>query len=336
MVVNIAVKPGSTFTMIYVAGHGLVLKEPTVVAVDSNDKEKIRAFGYEALALRGKAPNVTVLSPISDGIICEPAIFSKLLKEFLVKISPDGALFPPRYKAIVSVPLGLNENEREMYEDAFLDAGIVGVTLVPGIVLSAIGADLPVSAGKGMLAVNIGGGKTEIALLSCGGIINGCGIALGGNVFDKALVDFVAEKYNIRISSDTATKIREEIGTLHENDVARITVSGMDKKSNIPAVATVCARDVLDVVKPYFIRICEIIMTIIKSCPEGIARDLFGCGVTITGGASKIPGIDKLFKEQLTLPVNIVEYPEYVQIKGAGKLLGNQELMDSLIAGGAV
>lgn len=336
MIVNIAIKPGSTFTSIYVAGHGLVLKEPTLVALIGKDKKQIRAFGYDALAMRGKAPNVTVISPISDGIIKEPEIFTRLLKEFLIKICPETAIFAPRYKAIVSIPLGLADEEREMYEEAFLDAGILSVTLVPGIVLSAIGADLPVGTGRGMLAVNLGGGKTEIALLSYGGIVNGCGVGIGGNVFDNALIDFLLYKYNIKISLDTATKIREEIGSLYDNDIATMTVSGIDKSSNLPTQATVCASDVSEVLKPYFVRICDLILTIVKACPPSIARDVYNGGLIITGGVSNIPGIDDFFRERLSLPVKVFVKPEYVQIVGAGKLIGNNELMDKLISGGSV
>ncbi|MBR2970729.1 MAG: rod shape-determining protein [Clostridia bacterium] len=333
---TIAIKPGSTYTSIYVHGYGLVLKEPTVAAFDDREKKQVRAVGYEALAMRGKAPGVTVVSPITDGVISQPEIFTGILKAFLDKICPVGVTLKPKYKALVAIPLGLTVGEREMYEDVMLDAGISSVTLVPAIVLSAIGADLPVGTGNGMLTVNIGGGRTEIALLSYGGIIDGCGVGIGGEKFDKALVDFIMGKYNLKISTDEAKRIREEIGTLYENDIASIAASGMNIVSNVPEVKTVYALDVMDVVKPYLINVCDLIKTIIKSCPVDIAGDIMNSGVVITGGITNIPGIDELFMEQLMLPVKMFERPQYVQIVGAGKLLCNDELMNQLVAGGSV
>lgn len=333
---TIAIKPGSTYTTIYLSGHGPVLKEPTVAAIENTDKKRIRAVGYEALAMRGKAPNVTVVSPVSEGIIVEPEIFTLMLKEFLMKICPENAFFKPRYKAIVSIPMGLSVEEREAYEEVFLDADISSVTLVPAIVLSAIGADMPVGTGKGMLAVNIGGGRTEAALLSYGGIIKGCGVGIGGQLFDKALVDSIIGKYGIKISLDDARKLREEIGTLYENDIASMTVSGKDIVSNVPGSAIVYALDIREVVLPYFVRICDLVKTIIKSCPPSAAIDLISEGIAITGGVSNIPGIDRLFTQQLELPVKVFERPEYLQIIGAGKLLNNDELLSQLISGGSV
>lgn len=334
--VNIAIKPGTTFTSIYVSGHGLVLREPTVAALDNGDKKRIRAVGQEALDMRGTAPNVTVVSPVVEGVIREAEIFTAMLKEYLERIWPDDAIFKPRYKAIVSIPLGLTVAEREMYEEVFTDAGINAVTFVPSIVLSAIGADLPVGLGKGMLAVNIGGGRTEAALMSYGGIINGYGMGLGGNLLDKAIVDCITGKYNVKISLAAAKKLREEIGTLYDNDIATARVSGMNIASNVPEDVCVYALDIRDVILPYFLRICELIKTIIKRCPAGIANGLLDNGIVVTGGVSNIPGIDALFMEKIGLPVKVFVRPEYIEIIGAGKLINNDDLMQRLIDGGSV
>lgn len=333
---TIAIKPGSTYTSIYVSGHGLVLKEPTVAAFDENNRKHVRAVGHEALAMRGKAPNVTVISPVSEGVISEPEIFAMMLKCFLDKICPIDAVFRPRYKAIVAIPLGLSMEEREMYEDVMLDAGIRSVTLVPSVVLSAIGADLPVGTGNGMISVNIGGGRTEVALLSYGGIIDGCGVGIGGQILDEALVDYTTGKYGVRIGVDQARKVREEIGSLYDNDKACMTVGGMNVASNVPETVNIYALDVRDVALPYFMRICDLVKTIIKGCPVNVANDIMNNGIIITGGVSNIHGIDVLFMEQLGLPVKIYTRPQYLQIVGAGKLLTNDELMNQLITGGSV
>ncbi len=333
---HIAIKPGSTYTSIYVHGHGLVLREPSLISFDGRDRKNLRAVGYDAAALRENAPDVTTVSPISDGIITEPEIFSVMLKAFIDKICPDEAIIRPRYDAIVGIPLGLTMDEREMYEDAVIEAGVNSVTLVPNIVLSAIGADLPVGTGKGMVAVNIGGGRTEMAVISCGGIINGCGVSIGGSTMDRAIAEFVASSCNMRISLDEARKVREEIGTLYENDIATMTINGQDVTSRIPEVASVRAFDIRDVIMPYYIRICELVRTLIGSCPASLAREISGSEIAITGGASNIPGIDKLFMQQLSVNARAFDRPEYLQMTGAGRLLSDDELMKQLLSGGSV
>lgn len=333
---TIAIKPGSTYTSIYVSGQGLVLKEPSVVAFDLKSKKKLRAVGCEAIAMRDSAPDVTVLSPMNEGIISEPELYTLMLKEFLNKICPLEALFRPRYEAVVGVPIGLSVDEREMYENVMIEAGIIGVTLVPNIILSAIGADLPVSTGKGMLAVNIGGGRSEIALLSGCGILNGCGVSIGGDAMDKAIIQFAANEYNMKISRESARKIREEIGTLYENDIASMVVSGIDISSNVLENASIPAYEIREVILPYYLRICELIKTTIKFCPANLVRDIMNGDIAITGGASKVPGIKSLFMQQLSLPVQTFDHPEYLQISGAARLLNNDELMQKLIGGGSV
>lgn len=331
---TIAIKPGSTYTSIYVEGHGLVLREPTLAAYSKNSR-RIRAVGYEALEMRGKAPNIRVVSPLSEGIICDPESFSLMLREFLAKIFED-RFFRPRLDAVVSIPLGLSVSEREMYEDAVFDAGVRQVTLVPGVVLSAIGADLPVGTGRGMLNVNLGGGRTDMALLTYGGIINGCGVALGGITFDKAVSDYLVGRYGIRIEPETARKLREDVGSLIENDMAASTISGMNINANVPELGIIYATDVREVIKPYLMRICDLVKTIVKSCPASVARDLMESGISLTGGVSNTLGIREFFMNALGLPVRIYDRPEYLQIVGAGKLIGNEELMEQLVKGGSI
>ncbi len=333
--VTIAIKPGSTYTSIYVADQGLVLKEPSVVAFDVKSKKKLRAVGYEAIAMRDSALGVTVLSPINEGIISEPELYTLMLKEFLGKICPVDAILRPRYEAIVGIPMGLSLEEREMYENVMIEAGIMGVTLVPNIILAAIGADLPVGTGRGMV-INIGGGRTEIALISGGGILNGCGVSIGGDAMDKAIVQFTASKYNMNISRENACKLRQEIGTLCEYDMASSVVSGIDITSKVPESASIPAYEIREVILPYYMRICDLAKTIIRSCPANIVRDIIGGEIAITGGASNIPGIDTLFMRQLSLPVKVFLRPEYIQMTGAKRLLNNNELMQKLVDGGLV
>ncbi len=332
----IAIKLGSAFTSIYTSDGGLVLREPTVVAMGGTDKSKIVAVGNDALSMREKSPDITVLSPVSEGIMASPDVCAFMLKAFLDKICPQSAIFRPRYEAIVGIPLGLTADERELYEEVFAEADITNVTLVPNVLLSAIGAGLPIKSDKGMLVVNIGGGRTEIALISCGGIINGCGMGVGGQAIDKAIMSYVANNFNMKISAESARKLREEVGSLYENDTANSVVSGMDVSSNVPESAMVHSYDIREVMMPYFLRICDLAKAVVKTCPPSIARDIVGGEVALTGGVSNIPGIDALFMRQLSLPVKMFDRPEFLQIIGAGTLLSDGELMKRLIDGGSV
>ncbi len=335
MALKIAVKPGATYTSIFAEGHGLVLREPTLVAFDDKNRRKVRAVGYEALSMQGKAPNVSVVSPMTDGIVSEPDVFTLMLREFLNKIFVD-YIFKPRMDAFVAIPLGLTLAEREMYEDALIDAGVVSATLIPGVILAAIGADLPVGTQKGIMSVNLGGGRTDMALLSYGGILNGCGVAIGGSAFDRAVVDYIVGRYGIRIDAEAAKKLREDVGTLVENDAAYCNVSGMDISSDAPQLVPVHASDIREVITPYLVRICDLTKTIIKTCPSNIAKDIMTDGISLTGGVSNMPGIGEFFMKQLGLPVTRYSRPEYLQITGLSKLLGSEVLMDQLVRGGAV
>ena len=333
-VLEIAVEIGTSYTSIFLSGNGIVLREPTVIAFLGDPKQKrIRAVGQAAYEMLGKAPEkTTVVCPVVDGFIADKDSCILLLKEFVKRILPQNYIFFPKIKAILGVPTGLTMEERRVYEDVLLAANIKEITMVENIILSAVGIDLPISTSCGGLVVNVGGGITEIVAMSVSGVVSGCGVTIGGNLMDKALIDFAAGKHNLKLGLNTARKVKTEIGTLYENDTSEMIVRGIDLQTKNVSTAKIKAVDVCTVLRPYYIRIRDAIEKILKSLPPDIASDIYKTGIYFVGGGSKITGLEKFMSEELSLGAFVPEDPEYAAILGAGKLLSDKYLLSEILS----
>ena len=298
----------------------MVLREPTVVAfIGENENKKLLAAGVKAVQMQGRAPEkTTVVCPVSDGYIVDADACVVLMKEFIKRILPTYVIFP-RIRALLAVPTGLTVGERKVYEDVLRAAGVNEIMLVDNVIVTALGFDLPVTSAEGGLVVNVGGGVTEIAIISLCGTISGCSVNVGGNMMDKALIDFLVG-------------IKEEIGSLYPNDIASMEVKGINTNTMTPSSLNVYATDVYEALLPYYARIAEAVEGITNLCPPELASGIHGMGLFAAGGASRMPGFDKVLKEVLNIPVTIGEDPEYTAISGAGKLLGNKELLNAIRA----
>ena len=333
-VLEIAVEIGTSYTSIFLSGNGIVLREPTVIAFVGDPKQKmIRAVGHAAYEMLGKAPEkTTVVCPVVDGFISDKESCILLLKEFIKRILPQNYIFFPKIKAILGVPTGLTMEERRTYEDVLLAAGVKEITMLENIILSAVGIDLPISTANGGLVVNIGGGITEIVAMSAGGVVSGCGVTIGGNLMDKALMDYVSGRHNLKLGLNTARKVKTEIGTLYENDTSEMVVRGIDLQTKNIGAAKIKAVDVFTVVRPYYIRIRDAVEKILKSLPPDVAGDIYRTGIYLVGGGSKITGLDKFMSAELSLSVFVPEDPEYAAILGAGKLLSDKYLLSEILS----
>ena len=329
---ELAVEIGTGYTSIYVTGNGVVLREPTVIAFIGDPKnKKVHAVGAEAERMFGKTPDHTSLVyPVVDGVIADPDACGLLLKEFVKKILPENYLFFPKIKAILGIPTGLTLDERAMYEDVCNAAGINDVTMIDDIILSGVGLDLPIETAGGRVVVNIGAGVTEIAAMSLAGVVAGCGVTIGGNMMDKAIVDYVSGRYSLKIGMLTARKLKDEIGSLYENDMSHMYVTGSDVMTKNTAGEYLTAEDICFVVKPYYLRIAEAVESIINMCPPEVVGEIHRMGIHVVGGGSRILGIDKLFSERLGVDVYTAEEPELRAIHGAGKLLNDKELLKKI------
>lgn len=330
---EIAVEIGTSFTSIYMSGQGIVLYEPTIVAFLGDPKQRrVRAVGNQAIEMLGKTPDKTTLvTPVVDGIIVDPDACVVMLKEYVKKLLPESYLFFPKIKALLGVPTGLTLEERKMYEDVCAAARIGEITMIENIILSGIGIDLPVAAPNGGLIVNIGGGATEIAALSLCGVISGCGVTIGGNMMDKALIDHLTGKFSLKAGLKTVRQLKHTIGSLFETDNSQMDIEGIDIRTKIPARETVYATDVREVLLPYYLRICDAVENIINMCPPEIAGDIYKTGIYVVGGASEITGLSEVMTERLKLPVYIPPDPAYASILGAGRLLKDKDLLKDIL-----
>lgn len=331
-VMEIAVEIGTGYTSIFLPGNGIVLREPTIIAFIGDPKNKrVRAVGTAAEQMLGKTPeHTTIIAPVVDGVIADADACVVLMREFIKKILPSSYIFFPKIKAIVGIPTGLTIEERSIYEDVCSSAGMAEVTMIDNVMLTGIGIDLPVDSAGGLL-VNIGAGMTEIAAVSLSGVISGCGVTIGGNMMDNAIIDYVAGKYDVKIGKLAARKLKNEIGSLFENDLSEMSVSGRNVRTKNSDSAFVTAAELCGILKPYYMRIAEATESIINMCPPEIAGEIYRRGIWVVGGGSKILGLRELFSRRLGLSVYLVDEPSYCTILGAGKLLGDKELLREIL-----
>ena len=334
-VMEIAVEIGTSNTSIFVSGNGIVLREPTMVAfLDNGRQKKLLAVGNEAYAMLGKTPEKTqLLTPVTDGVISNPEACLALLRAFFKKVLPD-TYFLPRIKFLVGIPTGLTLAERRMYEDVMLNAcpHVKEVVLVENIILSAVGLDLPIASASGGLVANVGGGTTEVAAMSFSGIISGCGLNIGGNVMDRAILDGIAGKHNLNLGLATARKLKHEIGSLYENDMSAQPANGIDVRTKSIGSALISSADLYEVLQPYYLRIGDAIESIINMCPPDVAGEFNRKGIYAVGGASRITGLDRFLTGRLGIDVYVPESPEYAAILGAGKLVSDRPLLEAILA----
>ena len=328
--IDIAISLGSSYTTIYQSGYGVVLREPSIVGLA--DTRKKRIIGHEALDMMGKTPKgITLITPIKNGIIIEPKIAASFLKELILKLYPSSFILKPRIKAILAIPTGLKKDDVEVYHNVAYAAGISVVRVVPKIMLAAVGLDLPVASSTSSMVAHLGGGTTEIATIALSEILSSgaYGVSMGGDMMDRAIIDFILGKYNLKIGLSDARRLKEEIGSMHRGETAKKEVIGLCLKEKRPSSEIIEAGDLREVLIPYFLRIADLIETAINGIGPEISGDILRNGIYVSGGSAKIPGVSVLLSQKLGLKVNISDIPEFAIINGGGKLLKNKELLDS-------
>ena len=330
MAINIALEIGTSYTTIFVENYNIVLREPTVVAFLDDEENTLRAVGEDALMMQGKtSEKINFVFPVTEGYIADAESASIMLAEFLKKIFPKRSkLFSP-LKAILSVPAGLTVEERKVYEDVLVKAGISKIEMVEKVLLGAIGADLPIKNG-GQLIVSIGGGSTEIALVGMCSVASGCSMNIGGDMMDRAIMDYIVGKYGVNVSKATARKLKEETASLYSDDIASCEIKGLNTDTLTPTSILISSTDLYEALMPYYERICEGIISIINDCPPSLAEGLHNKGVFVVGGGAKIPGLQETLAKKIPLPVKVLSQPEYTCVVGGGKLISDKELMDEI------
>lgn len=319
----IALKLGSTVTTIFKQGEGLVLKEPSLIAVSGHLKSReIKAVGKEAKRMQGRTNgSVSVISPINAGIVTDSELAVSMLKGFLKKIFPR-QFFKPNIKAILCVPLGISVNEKKAFEKVCYNAGIADVTLIPAIICSAIGDDIPINTATGRLLVNIGGGCTNIAAIAMNSIVTGVNISVGGANINAAIEKFILDKFGLYVSSGTAERVKQEVCSLIENNNAATEVQGVNITTKETESIAITSKDIYPIVSHYYSKVADAIASVLTSCPPDIANDIVREGIHLFGGHSQVIGITKFFKEKLKIKIHLSENAK-TDIFGAAKLLDN-------------
>ncbi|MCE4860041.1 rod shape-determining protein [Campylobacter jejuni] len=324
---------GTANTLVLVKDKGIVISEPSVVAVERErygSKAKILAVGKEAKDMVGKTPgNIEAIRPMKDGVIADFDMTEKMIRYFIEKTHRRKSFLRPRI--IISVPYGLTQVERKAVRESALSAGAREVFLIEEPMAAAIGASLPIQEPKGNLVVDIGGGTTEIGVISLGGLVISKSIRTAGDKLDMSIVNYVKEKYNLIIGERTGEEIKITIGSaIQLPKELSMVVKGRDQVSGLLSRIELTSEDVREAMREYLKEIADALKMVLEMMPPDLASDIVENGVVLTGGGALIRGFDKYLSEIVRLPVYIADEPLLAVAKGTGKALEEISLLQQL------
>ncbi|EAH4786625.1 MreB/Mrl family cell shape determining protein [Campylobacter coli] len=324
---------GTANTLVLVKDKGIVINEPSVVAVERErygSRAKILAVGKEAKDMVGKTPgNIEAIRPMKDGVIADFDMTEKMIRYFIEKTHRRKSFLRPRI--IISVPYGLTQVERKAVRESALSAGAREVFLIEEPMAAAIGANLPIQEPKGNLVVDIGGGTTEIGVISLGGLVISKSIRTAGDKLDTSIVNYVKEKYNLIIGERTGEKIKIAIGSaIQLPKELSMVVKGRDQVSGLLSRIELTSEDVREAMREYLKEIADALKMVLEMMPPDLASDIVENGVVLTGGGALIRGLDKYLSEIVRLPVYIADEPLLAVAKGTGKALEEISLLQQL------
>ncbi|EOH4502462.1 rod shape-determining protein [Campylobacter jejuni] len=324
---------GTANTLVLVKDKGIVINEPSVVAVERErygSKAKILAVGKEAKDMVGKTPgNIEAIRPMKDGVIADFDMTEKMIRYFIEKTHRRKSFLRPRI--IISVPYGLTQVERKAVRESTLSAGAREVFLIEEPMAAAIGASLPIQEPKGNLVVDIGGGTTEIGVISLGGLVISKSIRTAGDKLDMSIVNYVKEKYNLIIGERTGEEIKITIGSaIQLSKELSMVVKGRDQVSGLLSRIELTSEDVREAMREYLKEIADALKMVLEMMPPDLASDIVENGVVLTGGGALIRGFDKYLSEIVRLPVYIADEPLLAVAKGTGKALEEISLLQQL------
>lgn len=325
---NLGIELGTSNTVIYMAGLGVVLKEPSCIAVETvNNKRVVKCVGNEAKKLIGKTnESIEVVWPICEGVVCNFQLAKLMLKEFLKKVAPTG-LFKPKNRVVFTHPCGLTKEEKDKLRDLAYSLGITTIGFVPAGVCGLIGMEVEENDPNSHMIVNIGGGVTDICIVNNNHIIRGATINVGGNQIDAHIYDYIKEQYQIELGQNTVETIKNSIGSLLVNDISSINVVGMEIDTKRRTEIKLFSQDILPILEGAFGKIAEACESLISMCSSEVLKDINQLGLYVCGGVSNITGVDKYLSKLLQLPVFVDPDAESTVILGLGNLLNNQNFL---------
>ncbi|MBL7018981.1 MAG: rod shape-determining protein [Nitrospinaceae bacterium] len=324
---DLAIDLGTANTLVHVKGQGIVLREPSVVAINSNTKE-VMAVGEEAKQMLGRAPGtITAIRPMKDGVIAHFEVTEKMISNFIRKVHNNRkTLVRPR--VVIAVPSGITQVEKRAVRDSAESAGAREVFLIEEPMAAAIGVDLPVQEPTGNMIIDIGGGTTEVAIISMSGIVYSKSVRIAGDEMDEAIVNYVKKKYNLLIGERTAEEVKIRIGSAYPlKKRMTMEVKGRDLVAGIPKTLLVSDEEVREALTETFGTIVEAVKIALERTPPELAADIVDKGVVVAGGGSLIKGLDILLKEATGLPITLAVDPLSAVALGAGKVLSDPKLL---------
>ncbi|NMM64532.1 rod shape-determining protein [Clostridium sp. P21] len=319
---------GTANTLIYVKGKGIVLSEPSVVAINS-DVKKVLAVGEEAKQMIGRTPgNIVAIRPLKDGVIADYDVTQTMLKKFIEKVSPKSAFTSPRI--VICFPSGVTEVEKRAIDEATKQAGAREVLLMEEPMAAAIGAGLPVNEPTGSMIVDIGGGTTEVAIISLGGIVTSKSLRVAGDELDHAIINYIKKEYSLMIGERTAENVKINLGSAFDiGEDETMEIKGRDLISGLPKVVNITESEVREALKEPVSQIIDSIKTTLEKTPPELASDVMDKGIMLAGGGAMLKGLDQLINKETHMPVHIAESPLDCVALGAGKAL---DTIDKIIA----
>ncbi|RKZ60486.1 MAG: rod shape-determining protein [Gammaproteobacteria bacterium] len=327
---DLSIDLGTANTLIYARGRGIVLDEPSVVAIRQDrgpgGPKSIEAFGKAAKGMLGRTPqNITAIRPMRDGVIADFNITEKMLQHFIRSVH-ESKILRPSPRVLICVPCGATQVERRAIRESAAGAGARKVYLIDEPMAAAIGAGMPVDEPKGSMVLDIGGGTSEVAVISLNGIVYAASVRVGGDKFDEAITNYVRRNYGILIGEATAEKIKHEIGTAYPGkDLLEIEVKGRNLSEGIPRSFSLNSNEILESLQEPLHGIVSAVKTALEQTPPELGADVAERGIVLTGGGSLLRDIDRLIMEETGLPVVMAEDPLTCVARGGGRVL---ELID--------
>jgi len=326
---DLAIDLGTANTLIYVKGKGIVANEPSVVAVQKDDRgvKKVLAVGKEAKQMLGRTPgNITAIRPLRDGVIADFEVTEAMLRYFIQKVHNRKMLVRPRI--VIGIPSGITQVEKRAVRDSAHSAWAKEVYLIEEPMAAAIGAGLPITEASGNMIVDIGGGTTEVAIISLSGIVYSLSTRVGGDKMDEAIIQYIKRKYNLLIGERTAEVIKITLGNAYpENEIRTLEVKGRDLVTGIPKTVDVSSEEIREALSEPINAIVEAVKVALERTPPELGADIVDKGIVLAGGGALLKGLDILLREETGLPIIIADDPLSAVVMGAGKALDQISLL---------
>ncbi|MBN2398964.1 MAG: rod shape-determining protein [Candidatus Aminicenantes bacterium] len=326
---DLAIDLGTANTLVYIKGKGIVLREPSMVMIDDKTG-KIQAVGAEAKSMLGKTPaNMRIIRPMKDGVIADFDTTEKMLQYFIKRTRSGNQFLKPRI--VIGIPSEITQVERRAVRDAALRARANEVFLIEQAMAAAIGADLPITEPGGNMVVDIGGGTTDVAVISLSGIVVAKSIRIASNEMDEAIVQYIKKKYNMLIGERSAEQIKIKIGSAYPmDDALEMEIKGRDLSHGIPKTLNVNDSEIREALEGVVQALIEVVKNTLERTPPELSADIVDRGIILCGGGALLKNLDKRFREETSLPIFIADDPLSSVVLGAGKVLENLPLLEKI------